>query len=141
MKRRGFTLVELLVSMATLAMLAGLLFPAVQAARTAARVAECKHNLHEFGVDMHAREGREERIPVLNIGHPKLRCPDYLLNDGFDYFQTCVGERRAAILERYQLPSEKITVMCDLYEVHHERKLALFLDGHVDYVAPVKLGF
>ena len=141
MRRYGFSLVELLVVIAVLGMLAGLLFPAVQAARTAAREAQCRHNLHEFGVDMHTRERRKERIPVLNVDQPKLRCPEYLLNDGFDYFQTCVGERRAAILERYQLPSEKITVMCDLYEVHRERKLSLFLDGHVDYVAPLNLGF
>jgi prepilin-type N-terminal cleavage/methylation domain-containing protein len=141
MKCRGFTLVELLVSMAMLALLASLLFPAVQAARTAAREAECRHNLHQFGVDMHAREGRGERLPVLNAGQKKLRCPEYQLNDGLDYSQICVGERRIVITERLQLPSEKITVICDLYEVHHERKLALFLDGHVDYVATVKPGY
>lgn len=141
MNRSAFTLVELLVSIAVIALLAGLLFPAVQAARSAAREAECRSNLHQFGVDMHSREGRGERIPLLNTGYPKLHCPEYMLNDGFDYFQLFAGERRAAITERFQLPSEKITVIADLYEVHHERKLALFLDGHVDYVAEVKLGF
>lgn len=140
MKVRGFTLVELLVVLAILSLLAGLLFPAIQAARTAARDSVCRSNLHQFGVEMHDRELRDERIPPLNQGSPRLSCPEYLLGDGLDYFQFFTGERRPSLVERFQLPSENIAVIADLYDVHRGRKLALFLDGHVDYISPVDAG-
>ncbi len=51
---KGFTLVELLVVIAILATLVALLVPAVGAARAAARSMECKNNLKNFGISMHA---------------------------------------------------------------------------------------
>jgi len=63
-ERSGFTLVELLVLIATIGMLAALLMAAIQSAREASRRTTCQNNLRQLGLALHHHESVHREYPA-----------------------------------------------------------------------------
>ena len=72
----GFTLIEILVVITIIAVLVGLLLPAVQSSRETARLTQCKNNMRQLGLGMQSHVTLHESFPTNGWGYDWIGDPD-----------------------------------------------------------------
>jgi prepilin-type N-terminal cleavage/methylation domain-containing protein len=104
--RRGITLVEILVVIAIIAVLIGLLLPAVQMAREASRRMQCTNNLKQLGLGMHDHHDTHGRFPPAYVNQgPYGPAPSYSFTHGWaPHLLPYIEREDLAALYRWDFP-------------------------------------
>jgi prepilin-type N-terminal cleavage/methylation domain-containing protein/prepilin-type processing-associated H-X9-DG protein len=100
-RRAAFTLVELLVVIAIIGVLVALLLPAVQAAREAARRAQCVNHLKQWGLAMQMYHDAQKQLPAGATPNPRQT---YVMRIWPYIEQAALAQRNDLKLEFYNLP-------------------------------------
>jgi prepilin-type N-terminal cleavage/methylation domain-containing protein len=152
MRRRGFTLIELMIVIGIIAVLISLLLPAVQSAREQARRAQCTNHLLQLGVALANYASTHSVLPpgVVNDKGPientiggyhhswAVQILPYLgqnnvyrnIDLGQGVYEPENGTVRAVRISSFLCPSAPYRTMCAFAGCHHDVEAPIAADNH-----------
>lgn len=133
----AFTLIELLVVIAIIAVLVGLILPAVQSAREAARRTQCKNNLKQIGIALHNYHDIFNSLPFGSV-HSSRYVPPYMGDTSEWSFLACILPQVEHSTLYSQLEVGNTPLVSALSD---SRKLQLLRTHIPTYACPSDAGF
>jgi prepilin-type N-terminal cleavage/methylation domain-containing protein/prepilin-type processing-associated H-X9-DG protein len=104
-RRHGFTLIELLVVIAIIAILIGLLLPAVQKVREAASRIQCTNNLKQLGLGLHHYHDRQGSFPPAFVNNGPYGTTGFSYSHGWaPFILPDIEQQQLAKLYRLEFP-------------------------------------
>ncbi len=126
LRRPGFTMIELLVSIAIVGLLVALILPAVQGVRESARKIQCENNIKQIVLAFHQHEASHKTFPVPDMGEGWHIQILPILEHEKPRFENYVQVSGAKEVPTYICPSDSSSIG----EVINDRRSYFVSNGH-----------
>lgn len=127
--RKGFTLVELLVVIAIIGILIGMLLPAVQNVREAARRTDCSNRIRQIAIASHNFHDARKRLPTASHGAKAcVAWGDWISSSSYDWWNNTQNTSSLTQVAPF-MELTNVTQQFDLFGLDMSKRLSDYVDA------------